>query len=389
MTSNTFSIRTSASTLIGLSLLLIGCGDSAQNAGQTGAPPPVTVSTPVVREITEWDEYTGRFVAVDSVEVRARVSGYLESVNFEDGQIVNQGDLLFVIDPRPFRIALERAEAELVQAETRLDLAIKDLERARPLLERNAISEQVFDERLQSRQEGEAAKRAAQAAVDAARLDLEFSQVRAPISGRVSREFVSIGNLVGGGGASSTLLTTIVSLDPIHFYFDVSEAEYLKYVRLSASGERASSRDVANPVFVQLSDEDSYPHEGRMDFVDNIVDYETGTMRGRAIFPNEDLLLTPGLFGRARLLGSGTYAALMLPDDVIGTDQSRRFVYVVDDDNSVSYRSVELGPLIDGLRVIRSGISANDSIIINGLQRVRPGSTVAPEAGTITVAAEG
>lgn len=359
-------------------LTLAACGDSGKKA-QGPVGPTVTVSQPVQKDIIEWDEYTGRFGAVDSVEVRARVSGYLDSVNFKPGQSVKKGDLLFVIDPRPFRIARDQAEAQLVQAKTAAVLAHKDLERAASLLQSKNVSQQFYDQRLQSDQAAEAALKGDQANLDNARLNLEFTEVRAPVAGRISREMVSPGNLVGGGVAGATLLTTIVSLDPIYFYFDADEAEYLKYQRLAKSGARPSSRDVANPVELQLADEHDWPHKGKMDFVDNQFDANTGTMRARAIFENPEGVLSPGLFARVRLPGSGKYTALLLPDEAIGTDQTQRTVSVIDTDNKVSLRPIKMGPVVDGLRVIRDGVGPKDWIIINGVQRVRAGTTVNPE----------
>ncbi len=368
-------------------LTVAACNPSESNVAQAPpAPPPVTVSQPLVREIVEWDEYTGRFQAVETVDVRSRVSGYLDSINFTDGEIVNEGDLLFVIDQRPFQVALAQAEAELNQARTRAELAAKDLERARPLLQRGNISQAVFDERLQARQEADAAVRSAEAQVEAARLDLEYSEIRAPVTGRISRYLVSVGNLVTGGAANATLLTTIVSLDPIHFFFDANEAAYLKYVRLDRTGQRTSSRDAQNPVQLSLLDEIDFPHRGRMDFVENRLDQQTATIRARAVFDNGELLFLPGMFGRIRLIGSGRYAAIMLPDEAIGTDQSRKFVYVLDENNVVGIRLVELGPIIDGLRVIRDGLGPDDRVIIDGLQRARPGAPVTPQEGRIEVA---
>lgn len=368
-------------------LTIAACNPSESNVAQAPpVPPAVTVSEPLVREIVEWDEYTGRFQAVETVDVRSRVSGYLDSINFTDGEIVNEGDLLFVIDQRPFRVALTQAEAELNQARTRADLAAKDLERARPLLQRGNISQAVFDERLQARQEADAAVRSAEAQVEAARLDLEYSEIRAPVTGRISRYLVSVGNLVTGGAANATLLTTIVSLDPIHFFFDANEAAYLKYVRLDRTGQRTSSRDAQNPVQLSLLDEIDFPHRGRMDFVENRLDQQTATIRARAVFENDELLFLPGMFGRIRLIGSGRYAAIMLPDEAIGTDQSRKFVYVLDESNVVGIRLVELGPIIDGLRVIRDGLGPEDRVIIDGLQRARPGAPVTPQEGRIEVA---
>jgi RND family efflux transporter MFP subunit len=339
----------------------------------------VTVSQPVQKEIVEWDEYTGRFGAIDSVEVRARVSGYLNTVNFKPGQMVKKGDLLFVIDPRPFRIAQDQAEAQLVQAKTAAALASKDLDRAAALLQSKNVSEQFYDQRLQSKQAADAALKAAQANVDNARLNVEFTEVRAPVAGRVSREMVSPGNLISGGGTGSTLLTTVVSLDPIYFYFDADESEYLKYTRLAKAGQRPSSRDVANPVELQLADEHDWPHKGKMDFVDNQFDANTGTMRARAVFENAEGVLSPGMFARIRLAGSGKYTAMLLPDEAIGTDQVQRLVSVIGADNKVVLRPVKLGPVVDGMRVIRDSVGPEDWVVIKGVQRARGGSTVTPD----------
>lgn len=363
-----------------LGVWLAGCEPSSGETGPAAqGPAPVTVSTPIVKSIVEWDEYTGRFEAVETVEIRARVSGYLDSIHFEDGQIVDKGDLLFVIDPRPFEAALDGAQAELEQAKARQELAALELKRGQRLVGTGAISREVFDERRQSKRETDAAVAAAEAALRSAELDLSFTQILAPVAGRVSDDFVSVGNLVNGGSANSTVLTTIVTLDPIHFVFDASEAQHLKYVRLGQSGQRPSSREAANPVYVKLVDETEFGHEGKMNFVDNRLDPNTGTIRGRAIFDNPDLLLAPGMFGRLRLMGSGEYEAVMLPDTAVLTDQSRRFVWLVNDENMVEYRPVQLGPVVDGLRVIRDGLGGNDRVIIGGIQRVRPGAIVAPE----------
>lgn len=375
------------SAWLALLAALASCSPPAPQAqpgpGPGQGPPPVVVAQPLVKRVTEWDEYTGRFAAVERVEVRARVSGYLDSVNFEDGQIVEKGDLLFVIDQRPFQAALDQARAQLSEAEARLQLASNDRERAERLRQSNAISEEEYDQRLQAERQAEAAREAGQAQVRAARLDLEFTQVRAPVTGRISDHAVSVGNLVSGGAAESTLLTTIVSLDPIHFEFTASEAAFLKYLRLNDSGRRVSSRDVANPVFVKLIDEDEFRHEGRMNFVDNQIDPNTGTMRGRAVFDNPDGFLTPGVFGRLRLLGSDQYDAMLIPDSAILSDQSRKFVWVVGADNTVAYRPLELGPVIEGLRVVRGGLAPDEQIIIEGLQRARPGAPVTPQPGKI------
>lgn len=366
-----------ATVLISLLVFLTACGQ--KDAGQAGGP-PVTVAAPLKKRITEWDDYTGRFAAVESVEIRARVSGYLESVKFADGQIVAKDDLLFVIDQRPFDVALKQAEAQVENANAQVDLANKALGRADQLRKSGNIPQSTFDERAAALRQAKAALAGAEAQVNAAKLDLEFTEIRAPLSGRISKHYVSVGNLVTGGTTQGTLLTTIVSLDPIHFDFDADEAAYIKYTRLSQQGARPSSRDTPNPVRLAIADELDYPHEGHMDFVDNQIDRQTGTLRGRAIFANPlingQYLFLPGEFGRLRLLGSGEYEALLLPDEAIGIDQSRRIVLVVDAKGIVGMKPIKTGPLVDGMRVIRDGITAEDHIIINGLQRARPGQSV-------------
>jgi multidrug efflux system membrane fusion protein len=340
------------------------------------------VSQAVAREVVEWDEYTGRLEAVQSVDIRARVSGYLQSVHFTDGTMVKKGALLFVIDPRPYQAELNRTRASLEQAIARHERTQKDLARAQQLVKSRAVSEEEVDSRAADQREAREAVQAARAEVDIARLNVEFTEVRAPISGRIGRHLVTQGNLINGGTAESTLLATIVSLEPIYCYFEADERSYLKYVRLSRTGERPSSREVRNPAALALANETGFPHQGYIDFVDNRLDPNTGTMTGRAVFPNPDLLLTPGLFARVRIPGSGKYTALLLPDEAIGTDQTQRFAYVVNGQDTVEYRRVELGPLIDGLRVVRSGLQPEDWVIVNGVQRVRPGARVDPERQT-------
>jgi len=366
-----------------MAIWLAACSsESGGGSGGPGGPPPVTVASPERRSITDWDEYTGRLEAVESVEVRARVSGYLESVHFSDGQIVEAEQLLFVIDPRPYQTAVDRARAEVNQAQVRLKLAASDLERARNLFQSRAISEEEFDARTQDRQISEAALQAARASLAQAELELSFTEIRAPIAGRVGRKQVTVGNLVGGGSVSSTLLTTIVSLDPIHVYFTADERSYLKYVRLDERGERPSSRGTANPVRMKIADEEGFVHEGVMDFVDNEIDEATGTMQGRAVFDNPDGTLIPGLFARVQLLGRGPYDALLVPDAAIGTDQAVKFVYVVGEDNVVARRTIELGPLEeDGMRIVRSGLAGSERVVVKGLQRVRVGNPVTPGTG--------
>jgi RND family efflux transporter MFP subunit len=344
------------------------------------APPSVAVAHPVVQTVVEWDEYTGRLAAIDSVEVRSRVNGYLQSIHFSDGALVTAGALLFIIDPRPYDAVLARARADLALADARLDLARKDLARAQVLLKSRAISQEEAETRAAQLHQNEASVAGARAAVDAAALDVEFTRVAAPVSGRVGRHLVTEGNLVVGGGTSNaTLLTTIVSLDPINCYFDVDEQSVLKYSRLGLAGKRPSSREVQNPVEIGLADEDTFPHRGWMDFVDNQMDPGSGTMLGRAVVPNNDLLLSPGQFVRVRLPGSGSYQAVLVPDEAVATDQAQRFVWVVDGENHAQYRKVSVGPLYEGLRIVREGLTGEDRIVVSGLQRVRPGIVVAPE----------
>ncbi|MEM9941238.1 MAG: efflux RND transporter periplasmic adaptor subunit [Planctomycetota bacterium] len=407
-------------------LAVAGCENNSQNSGPASQPPAaVTVANPLKMPIVEWDEYTGRLDAIDSVEVRSRVSGYLQSTHFEDGQIVKKGDLLAIIDPRPFQAMLSsarsgleeakaklaesksllrQAEAEQSESQAQLTLANQRLSRTQNLVQSQAISREEQDvresEQLQATAAveasnakiesakaaiatSEAAIESAKANIEAAELDVEYTQIRAPISGRISRRLVTEGNLISGGSALSTLLTTLVSTNPIHCYFDANEQAFLKYARLSREGKRESSRDVKNPVYMRLIDEKGFPHLGHMDFVDNQIDPNTGTMRGRAIFPNDDNTLTPGLFAEVRLPGSGRYEAILIPDSAIGSDQSEKFVYTVDGENKINRKTIELGPIVKGLRVIRDGLDGSESIVIRGLQRISPGATVEPKSEQI------
>ncbi|MEO0900860.1 MAG: efflux RND transporter periplasmic adaptor subunit [Bacteroidota bacterium] len=346
---------------------------------------PVEVSTPVFEKITEWDEYTGRFEASNRVEVRARVSGYVEKVSFKDGQSVDKGDVLFTIDQRPFKIALNQARASYGQAQARLTIAQDNYNRVQSLRESGAVSAEEYDSRKQALAGAKASLQLAQASVDNAKLNLEFTKVKAPISGRVSRDMVNEGNLIDGGSSNSTLLTTIVSTSPIHFYFRGSESDYLKYSRLAQNGERGSSRSTANPVLLKLQDEDDYVHEAVMDFVDNEIDRSTGTIEGRATLENKDGLIEPGMFGKARLLGSAEHEAILIPDEIIGTNQSVRFVYVVGEGNTVATKNIELGPLhTNGLRIVRNGLSPEDLLITNNIQKIRPGVAVSPIQKSLT-----
>lgn len=362
-------------------LLVSGCGRSEPAAPP--AAPKVTVSTPVVQEVAEWDEYTGRLEAVESVEVRARVSGYLQSVHFRDGQAVKKGDLLFVVDPRPYQAELDRVSAELQLAQARLELAKSDYARAQTLLQFRAISQEEADTRRATERQAQESVEAARAALRATKLNVEFTRITAPISGRIGRKLVTEGNLINGGSTQATLLTTIVSLDPIYAYFEADERSFLKYTRLGQNGK--SPGQGKNPVYLALADEQGFPHKGHTDFVDNRLDPDTGTMRVRAVFANPGLTLTPGLFGRIRLLGTASYEAVLVPDEAVGSDLSQKFVLIVNGDNTVERRSVELGPVVDGLRVIRKGLKAEDHVIVSGLQRAVPGTIVDPQVRQIQV----
>jgi RND family efflux transporter MFP subunit len=363
--------------LSGLLLLLTACAQ--QPPAATAPPPPkVTVSQPISRDVVEWEEYTGRLEAIESVEVRARVNGYLQSIHFKNGVSVKQGDLLFIIDPRPYQAELERAKAELALATARFERTGKDLARAQMLDRSRAISEEEVDTRVSDQRQAQESVQAARAMVNAAQLNVEFTQVRAPISGRISRNLVSVGNLINGGTTQSTLLTTIVSVDPIYCYFEADERSYLKGMRQSRTGDNTNGRAGKQPVYVGLADEETFPHQGHIDFVDNRLDQNTGTITGRAVLPNPDLLLVPGLFARVRLPAGGKYKALMLPPEAIGSDLSQQFVFVVDAENLVQYRKVALGPIMDGLRVIRDGLQPDDWVIVNGIQRARTGAKVDP-----------
>src|SRR5262245_60196700 len=361
-------------------MLAVGLAGCEKPASQAAAPPapPVTVAQPTKRTVTDWDEFTGRFEAMEEVQIRARVGGFVNSVEFKDGDFVRPGDLLYVIDSRPFEAVALQADGQLADARAKAELARRELERALTLVTTSAVSESIVDQRRQALQAARAAEMQADGALKAAQLNVEFTHVKAPITGRISRHLVSIGNLVQGADGGATLLTSIVSLDPIYIYFDMDEATYLKYNKLWFEGKRPSSRDTANPVYVTLANEPKPSHEGKMDFLDNRMDVSTATLRSRAIIPNKDISILPGQFGRVRLIGSAPYEALLLPDAAIATDQSRKIVFVVNNENVVEVRQVTLGPLDEGLRVIRSGLKADDKVIVDGIQRARVGAKVAP-----------
>jgi RND family efflux transporter MFP subunit len=380
--------------VIGLAIVVIAGGaywliagrDPAGTGRAAAAPsaPPVTVSQPLQREVTEWDEYTGQFAAVDYVEIRARVSGYLQEIHFEDGQLVKKGDLLFVIDPRPYEIAQASAKAQVDQANASIELTNRELARAAELRQKDFVAQSTYDQRLQQMRNAAASLESAKAAMRDADLNLEFSRITAPISGRISRHEVSIGNLISGNnGGTTTLLTTIVSVDPVYFNFDLSEADFLGYQRAVAQGKLMSTRDDPVPVQAHLVDETSWTLKGRLDFVDNQVDRSAGTIRARAVFANPKLLITPGQFGRIRVPGSEPYQAVLVPDAALVTDQSRKLLMTVTDDGTVVPKVVRPGPTFEGLRIIRDGVAPTDKIVINGLVRARPGGKVTPQPGKI------
>lgn len=366
--------------LLALAGLVASCGQGEQPQAMP-PPPAVTVAKPVQRTVTDYDEYVGRFTAVDSVEVRARVSGYLDGVHFKDGQLVKQGDLLFTIDKRPFQYALDQARAALAQARSNVIFTKADLERGQQLLRDKTITDQTFEQRAQAARNAEAAAAGAEAAVRQAELDLQFTDLRAPINGRIGDRRVSPGNLVTGGTAgNTTLLATIVSTDPIYFEFTFDEASFLRYERMAKEGydHDIASRGAGVDVMLKLIDEQDFVHKGRMDFVDNVIDRTTGTIRGRAVFRNANGLFTPGMFGRVRVPASPPHEALLVPDVAIGSEQARKYVLTLTKDNVVAPKYVVLGQLVGDLRVIKSGIGPDDTIIVNGMARVRPGMKVAP-----------
>ncbi len=416
-------------TLLATIALMTGCSKGPAD------PPPmptptVTVAKPITKQIVQWDGYTGRLEAVDLVEVRARVGGYLQSVHFDEGQVVEKGDLLFVIDPRPFEAELNAARALLqqsrsklkqseamlneakarsLQSDAQLNLADVRYQRAKQLSERNAGSQQEVDEReaefLQAKADIEAVKASVssaeaaiatseaeielvQAGVETAELNLEYTQIRAPVTGRISRQAITQGNLIAGGTDTSSMLTTIASMQPIYCVFDATEQDVLKYVRLAQSGGRESSRVAKNPAFLGLVDEDGYPHQGHMDFVDNRIETDTASLRARCVFRNDDQLLLPGMFARIRIPGSASQTAVLIPDSAIGTDQSTQFVFAVVDD-VIQRRPVKSGAIVDGLRVIREGLTGEETIVIEGLLQSRPDAKVNTVEGIITAVEDG
>ena len=368
---------------LALLLSVLSFAGCRQSAAPPAAPPPkVTVAPPTEKEIVEWNEFIGRTDAVESVEVRARVSGYLVSVDFKAGSIVKKGDLLFEIDPRPYQADLDRANGQLQQAQAQQKLGQADFDRAKDLRAKNVIAANEFDTKAASFLQSQGATAVAVAAVEAAKLNLEFCSIRSPIEGRVSRESVTIGNLVQPNVGQDGILTTVVAVDPLYAYMDVDENAILNYIKLSGEGKLKTARETRVPLFLGLQNEEGFPHEGYVDFVDNRITPGTGTMRVRGQWKNWDTLLTPGFFVRVRVAASPKYKALLIPDDAVGVDQGQRYVLVVGADKKVQYRTVKLGPISDGLRVVYEGIKPGELIIVNGLMRAQPGSLVDPEPAT-------
>jgi len=340
-----------------------------------------------VQDVTEWLEYTGQFAAMDYVEIRSRVSGFLTELNFKDGQMVKKGDLLLVIDPRPYEIELQQAEAQRDTAAAQLEYSTRDVSRGAALRQSDTLAASSYEQRVQQMKTSAAAVNAANAAIRQAQLDLEFSHVTSPITGRVGSHQVSVGNLVIGSASTTnqTLLATIVSLDPVLFNFDMSESDFLVYQRAINEGHLGSPREHGTTAQVRLDGEREWKRTGQIDFVDNQIDRGSGTIRVRATFPNGDLLITPGQFGRLRLPISEPHSALLIPDAAVTTDQSRKVVMIVDAEGTVIPKPVQPGPIVDGLRVIRSGLDPGDKVVIDGFLRARPGTKVTPQMGRITI----
>ncbi|MCF8709393.1 efflux RND transporter periplasmic adaptor subunit [Rhizorhapis sp. SPR117] len=375
-------MRISLAFIAAATAILSACADK-----EPPVPPPtaVSVAVPLQRDVTDWDEYIGRFEAIEDVEVKPRISGTVTAIGFRPGVEIKKGAMLFQIDPRPYRAALEQARAELMRARAALTNARSERDRAAELRKYEAVSKEEYESKQAALRSAEANVAASQAAVEARRLDLEFTTIRAPIAGRISDKRVALGDYVSSG---ETLLTRVVSLNPIWFSFEGAESFYLKYIRQAQQGERRSSRYAPNPVEIQLADESGYPWRGRMTFVDNAINTNSGTIRAHAVVANPDGFLVPGMFGRARLLGSGTYKALLVPDEAILADQNRKLVYVVGKDGKSATRVVETGPMVEGLRVIRQGLAPTERVIIDGLARIQPGMPVKPHQVKIKPRAE-
>jgi multidrug efflux system membrane fusion protein len=367
-------------------LLLCACGKPGGGA-QSAPPPQVSVAQVLEKRVKDWDEFTGRLQAVESVEIRPRVSGYIDKVAFTEGSQVKSGDLLFVIDPRPYQAEYDRSAADVKRYKTALELARIELVRVQRLKDSGAVSEEELDERKSTVAQAEANVAGSEASLETASLNLSFTRVASPIAGRVSRAEVTKGNLVTGGSNGGTLLSSVVSMDPMYLYFDADEQSYLRYAQMARSGERPSSRDDQKPVQVGLANEEGFPHTGSVDFVDNQLNPQTGTIRARAVLQNKDGQFTPGLFARVQLLGSGEYSAILIEDRAVNTDQNQKYVLLLGANNQIEYRKVKLGRVIDGLRIVREGLKPGDVIVVNGAQRVHPGVTVSPQR--VTMGADG
>jgi RND family efflux transporter MFP subunit len=359
------------------------CRPAAKSAALAAAPPAVTVAAPVSRTITEWNEFSGRLASPSRVEIRARVSGHLDTVHFKEGSVVQQGDLLFTIDPRPYAVEAARLQADVERMRTRVELARIESRNAEQLRASSAISNEEMERRFKALGETLGSVKAAEAALEAAQLDLEFTEVRSPITGRISNARVTAGNLVRGGTQETTLLTTVVALDPIHCYFEVDERSALKYRDLIRSGQLPHALDGGMPAEMGLADQADFPHQGVVDFMDNELAPGTGTLRARGVFPNPDRLMVPGFFARVRIPGSEARETLLIRDQAVSDDQGRSFVWVVGPDDTAIYRPVVLGPKTDGLRIVRDGLAAGERIVIHGAMAVRAGAKVTATDGAM------
>ncbi|MDB6155959.1 MAG: hypothetical protein JWL90_4412 [Chthoniobacteraceae bacterium] len=349
---------------------------------QKQGPLPVNVIAAVEKEVTEWDEFTGRTEAVESVDIHARVSGYLQSVNFKAGALVNAGDLLFVIDPRPYQADLDRTTADLERGEAQLKLAEIDFKRAQELRQKGVLSPEEFDQKAAALKQAQAVGRSAKAAKDSAALNIDFTQIKSPIAGRVSNERVTVGNLVQAGSATDSVLTTVVSTDPIYVYADADENSILRFMQAHAAGTRKSMSEEQVPAFIQLANETDFPHEGALDFADNRIDPTTGTLRIRGVFKTWDALLTPGFFVRMRVPAGPKVKAVLLEDKMISSQQGVKFVYVVKSDNTIERRNLQTGSLFEGMRIVREGVKAGESVVSTRLQMLQPGMPVMPVVET-------
>jgi multidrug efflux system membrane fusion protein len=368
-----------AGALVG-AFLVSACGNSGSGA-QAPPPPQVSVATVIERRVKDWDEFTGRLQAVETVEIRPRVSGYIDKAAFTEGSLVKKGDLLFVIDPRPYQAEYDRAAADVKRFKTALELARVELTRVQHLKDSGAVSQEELDERKSTVAQAEANVGGSEATLESAALNLNFTRVSSPVAGRVSRAEVTRGNLVTGGSNGGTLLTSVVSIDPIYLYFDADEQSFLRYSQMARAGQRPTGDSA--PVMVGLANEEGFPHAGALDFIDNQLNPQTGTIRARAVLANKDGQFTPGLFARVQLLGSGEYSAILIEDRAVNTDQNQKYVLALGENNTIEYRKVKLGRVVDGLRIVREGLKAGDVIVVNGAQRVHPGITVTPQKVTM------